>query len=105
MGSGCDALADDSALIKRLQQQSAAKKDQYAKESLERYNRNNYGDYFAAEFPPRKLVRHSNGTFEALTDQQIGQGVKAGKIGLGYSGTGWQNYQDRNPYFFIEDLE
>ena len=103
VGPGCDELAGDSAFLKQLQERSAAKKEERNKASLERYNYNNFQDYFAASYPPKKLVRHKNGTFAALTDAQIDAGVKAGTIGKGSQGNGWTNYQGRKPFFFIED--
>uniref|UniRef100_A0A7S3NIM4 Uncharacterized protein n=1 Tax=Aureoumbra lagunensis TaxID=44058 RepID=A0A7S3NIM4_9STRA len=102
-GEGCVDLAGDSELLRELQLRSAEKRAERDKASLERYNYNNFGDYFAAGFPPRKLVRHADGRFEALTDSEIETGIKTGKIGRGSYGTGWSNYQGRNPLYFIEE--
>ena len=84
VGDGCAALAEgtspEAALIKDLQAKSAAKKEQRAREAVERYSVNNFGDYFSAAFPPKALVRHADGTYEALTQDVVAAGLKNGTI-------------------------
>mmetsp|Transcript_10697 Transcript_10697/g.31898 ORF Transcript_10697/g.31898 Transcript_10697/m.31898 type:complete len:186 (+) Transcript_10697:118-675(+) len=105
VGDGCDALSADSPLLKELQEKSAAKRDQRAKEALERYNINNFGDYFSATFPPKALVRHRDGTFEALTQDVVAAGLKSGRIR--YGGTlnaGVAGYStSRAPFEFADE--
>ncbi|KAH8049633.1 hypothetical protein JL720_15538 [Aureococcus anophagefferens] len=84
VGDGCAALAEgtssEAALIKDLQAKSAAKKERRAREAVERYSVNNFGDYFSAAFPPKALVRHADGTYEALTQDVVAAGLKNGTI-------------------------
>ena len=79
-------------------------------------NYNNYKEFFAVN--DKTLVKHKvreilpsssnnpavyqDGTYEALTRAELNQGMREKRIGVGYAGTGWTNYADRNPYFFIE---
>lgn len=98
-GDGCAELAGDSAYIRELQSRSSQNREERDKAALERYSVNNFGDYFAAGFPPRKLVRHKDGKYEALTDAELEAGIKEGKIAKGYFSTG---YGGRNPHYFIE---
>ena len=58
VGPGCDELAT-SPFIKDLQDRSAKMKPDRDKAALERYNVNNFSDYFASSFPPKRLVRTS----------------------------------------------
>lgn len=50
----------------------------------------------------KTLVKHKDGSYEAVTKAELMTGMKEKRIGVGYAGTGWTNYADRNPYFFIE---
>lgn len=101
-GPGCEEFAGDSALLRDLQEKSRARKAEREAAALDRYNYNNFADYFAAGSPPRRPVKHKDGKYEVLTDAEIDAGVKAGKIGKGSQGTPWSNYAGRNPYYFIE---
>ena len=98
-GEGCAAAAD-SPIIKELQQRSAQNKEKYEKQMLDRYNFNNYKDYLGVY--DKTLVKHKDGSYEALTKDELMKGMKEKRIGVGYAGTGWTNYADRNPYFFLE---
>jgi len=74
---------------------------------LERYSINNFGDYFSATFPPKALVRHKDGTFEALTQDVVAAGLKSGRIK--YGGTlnaGVAGYStSRAPFEFADDVD
>ena len=67
---------------------------------LDRYNYNNFKDFFAVE--DKTLVRHKDGSYETLDRAALNTGMREKRIGVGYAGTGWTNYADRNPYYFIE---
>ena len=106
VGDGCDALAVESALIKELQSRSAAKRDVRAREAVERYSVNNFNDYFSAAFPPRALVRHANGTFEALTQDVVQKGLSEGtiKYAIPKGASGVSGYSTtRTPFEFAEE--
>ena len=110
VGDGCAALAEgaptssEAALIKDLQAKSAAKKEQRAREAVERYSVNNFGDYFSAAFPPKALVRHADGTYEALTQDVVAAGLKNGTIRYAIPGaSGVAGYStSRAPFAFNE---
>lgn len=108
VGDGCAALAEgtssEAALIKDLQEKSAAKKEQRAREAVERYSVNNFGDYFSAAFPPKALVRHADGTYEALTQDVVAAGLKNGTIRYAIPGaSGVAGYStSRAPFAFNE---
>ena len=79
VGDGCAELAaGESPLIAELQARSAEKREQRRKESLERYSVNNFNDFFAVD--NKSLVRHADGTFEALPKDVIAEGLKNGRI-------------------------
>ena len=59
-----------------------------------------YKDYLGVY--DKTLVKHKDGSYEAVTKAELMTGMKEKRIGVGYAGTGWTNYADRNPYFFIE---
>ena len=122
VGDGCAEIAGDSALLRELQEKSAAKREQRAKEALERYSVNNFGDYFSATFPPKALVRHKDGTFEvrpaldaprrrsstnfaqALTQDVVAAGLKEGKIRYGGTSGGVAGFSTtRAPFEFADD--
>ena len=103
VGDGCAELAGDSELLKSLQATSAARREQRAREALERYNINNFGDYFSASNPPKALVRHSDGTFEALTKDVVDAGLRDGSIKYGGSAGGVSDQStSRVPFVFAE---
>ena len=64
--------ASESPLIAELQARSAEKREQRRKESLERRPVNNFNDFFAVD--NKSLVRHADGTFEALPKDVIAEG-------------------------------
>ena len=86
------------------QAKSAAKKEQRAREAVERYSVNNFGDYFSAAFPPKALVRHADGTYEALTQDVVAAGLKNGTIRYAIPGaSGVAGYStSRAPFAFNE---
>ena len=108
VGDGCAALAEgtssEAALIKDLQAKSAAKKERRAREAVERYSVNNFGDYFSAAFPPKALVRHADGTYEALTQDVVAAGLKNDTIRYAIPGaSGVAGYStSRAPFAFNE---
>ena len=100
VGDGCEELAD-SPLIAELQARSAAKREQRRKESLERYSVNNFNDFFAVD--NKSLVRHADGTFEALPKDVIAEGLKSGRIKYGTRGGGIADFStSRAPFEFKE---
>ena len=103
VGDGCEELAADSPLIAELQARSAAKREQRRKESLERYSVNNFNDFFAVD--NKSLVRHADGTFEALPKDVIAEGLKSGRIKYGTRGGGIADFStSRAPFEFNESL-
>ena len=101
VGDGCEELAADSPLIAELQARSAAKREQRRKESLERYSVNNFNDFFAVD--NKSLVRHADGTFEALPKDVIAEGLKSGRIKYGTRGGGIADFStSRAPFEFKE---
>ena len=101
VGDGCEELAADSPLIAELQARSAAKREQRRKESLERYSVNNFNDFFAVD--NKSLVRHADGTFEALPKDVIAEGLKSGRIKYGTRSAGIADFStSRAPFEFIE---
>ena len=101
VGDGCEELAADSPLIAELQARSAAKREQRRKESLERYSVNNFNDFFAVD--NKSLVRHADGTFEALPKDLIAEGLKNGRIKYGTKSAGIADFStSRAPFEFIE---
>ena len=103
VGDGCEELAAESPLIAELQARSAAKREQRRKESLERYSVNNFNDFFAVD--NKSLVRHADGTFEALPKDVIAEGLKSGRIKYGTRGGGIADFStSRAPFEFNESL-
>ena len=101
VGDGCEELAADSPLIAELQARSAAKREQRRKESLERYSVNNFNDFFAVD--NKSLVRHADGTFEALPKDVIAEGLKSGRIKYGSRSAGIADFStSRAPFQFNE---
>ena len=101
VGDGCEELAADSPLIAELQARSAAKREQRRKESLERYSVNNFNDFFAVD--NKSLVRHADGTFEALPKDVIAEGLKNGRIKYGARSAGIADFStSRAPFEFNE---
>ena len=101
VGDGCAELAADSPLIAELQARSAEKREQRRKESLERYSVNNFNDFFAVD--NKSLVRHADGTFEALPKDVIAEGLKSGRIKYGTRGGGIADFStSRAPFEFKE---
>ena len=102
VGDGCAELAaGESPLIAELQARSAAKREQRRKESLERYSVNNFNDFFAVD--NKSLVRHADGTFEALPKDVIAEGLKNGRIKYGTKSAGIADFStSRAPFEFIE---
>ena len=101
VGDGCEELAADSPLIAELQARSAAKREQRRKESLERYSVNNFNDFFAVD--NKSLVRHADGTFEALPKDVIAEGLKSGRIKYGARSAGIADFSTtRAPFQFNE---
>ena len=101
VGDGCEELAADSPLIAELQARSAAKREQRRKESLERYSVNNFNDFFAVD--NKSLVRHADGTFEALPKDLIAEGLKNGRIKYGTKSAGIADFStSRAPFEFNE---
>ena len=100
VGDGCAELAADSPLIAELQARSAEKREQRRKESLERYSVNNFNDFFAVD--NKSLVRHADGTFEALPKDVIAEGLKSGRIKYGARSAGIAAFSTtRAPFEFI----
>ena len=103
VGDGCEELAADSPLIAELQARSAAKREQRRKESLERYSVNNFNDFFAVD--NKSLVRHADGTFEALPKDVIAEGLKSGRIKYGARSAGIADFSTtRAPFQFNESV-
>ena len=103
VGDGCEELAAESPLIAELQARSAEKREQRRKESLERYSVNNFNDFFAVD--NKSLVRHADGTFEALPKDVIADGLKSGRIKYGTRGGGIADFStSRAPFEFNESL-
>ena len=101
VGDGCEELAADSPLIAELQARSAEKREQHRKESLERYSVNNFNDFFAVD--NKSLVRHADGTFEALPKDAIAEGLKSGRIKYGARSAGIADFSTtRAPFEFNE---
>ena len=101
VGDGCEELAADSPLIAELQARSAEKREQRRKESLERYSVNNFNDFFAVD--NKSLVRHADGTFEALPKDVIAEGLKSGRIKYGARSAGIADFSTtRAPFEFNE---
>ena len=101
VGDGCEELAADSPLIAELQARSAEKREQRRKESLERYSVNNFNDFFAVD--NKSLVRHADGTFEALPKDVIAEGLKNGRIKYGARSAGIADFStSRAPFEFNE---
>ena len=101
VGDGCAELAAESPLILELQQRSAEKREQRRKESLERYSVNNFNDFFAVD--NKSLVRHADGTFEALPKDVIAEGLKSGRIKYGARSAGIADFSTtRAPFEFNE---
>ena len=103
VGDGCEELAADSPLIAELQARSAEKREQRRKESLERYSVNNFNDFFAVD--NKSLVRHADGTFEALPKDVIAEGLKSGRIKYGARSAGIADFSTtRAPFEFNESV-
>ena len=103
VGDGCEELAADSPLIAELQARSAEKREQHRKESLERYSVNNFNDFFAVD--NKSLVRHADGTFEALPKDVIAEGLKSGRIKYGARSAGIADFSTtRAPFEFNESV-
>ena len=102
VGDGCAELAaGESPLIAELQARSAEKREQRRKESLERYSVNNFNDFFAVD--NKSLVRHADGTFEALPKDVIAEGLKSGRIKYGSRSAGIADFStSRAPFQFNE---
>ena len=102
VGDGCAELAaGESPLIAELQARSAEKREQRRKESLERYSVNNFNDFFAVD--NKSLVRHADGTFEALPKDVIAEGLKNGRIKYGARSAGIADFStSRAPFEFNE---
>ena len=102
VGDGCAELAaGESPLIAELQARSAEKREQRRKESLERYSVNNFNDFFAVD--NKSLVRHADGTFEALPKDAIAEGLKSGRIKYGARSAGIADFStSRAPFEFNE---
>ena len=101
VGDGCAELAAESPLIAELQARSAEKREQRRKESLERYSVNNFNDFFAVD--NKSLVRHADGTFEALPKDVIAEGLKNGRIKYGARSAGIADFSTtRAPFEFNE---
>jgi hypothetical protein len=93
VGPGC--TEDSSPLINELRAKSALNKDKREIESLRRYNENNYGDFFAASWPPKKLVLHqATNKYEAINEQDLADLIKYGKVKSGELGS--------KAYYFVE---
>ena len=104
VGDGCAELAaGESPLIAELQARSAEKREQRRKESLERYSVNNFNDFFAVD--NKSLVRHADGTFEALPKDVIAEGLKNGRIKYGARSAGIADFSTtRAPFEFNESV-
>ena len=104
IGSGCAADADTvPPFIRDLREKSAANKPRRDAEDLKRYNENNFGDFFAASYPPRKLVIYpTTGKFEALTEPELKNAIVEGRVKIGSMGQFQDNYATRMPYYFVE---
>jgi len=87
--------------VRQLQERSAEKREQRRKEALERYSVNNFSDLFAVT--DKALVRHRDGTFEALGKDVISAGLKDGTIKYGTSSGGIADFStSRAPFEFNE---
>mmetsp|Transcript_24313 Transcript_24313/g.31579 ORF Transcript_24313/g.31579 Transcript_24313/m.31579 type:complete len:171 (+) Transcript_24313:65-577(+) len=78
VGSSCEAMAEGNELIAKLQKRSAENRERYAQETLDRYNENNFVDYFKAI--DKKLVKKPDGKYELLTFKEYATLEKSGKI-------------------------
>jgi hypothetical protein len=120
-----------ASLIESLRKKSAANKATRDAEDLRRYNGtgglvwwccswrwasafvltffctllavNNFGDFFQASYPPKKLVMYpSSGKFETLTESELSLALKEGKVKAGSAGSFQSNYSDRMGFYFVE---
>ena len=91
------ARRGESPLIAELQARSAEKREQRRKESLERYSVNNFNDFFAVD--NKSLVRHADGTFEALPKDVIAEGLKNGRIKYGARSAGIADFSTSRALF------
>ena len=78
-GDGCSDLAENE-FIRKLQERSAAKKDQYVKEALDAYNMKNYPDFF--QTVGKVLVKTSDGSFKTFSDEEFAKLKADGKVTL-----------------------
>lgn len=60
-GSGCEANASESPLVRKLLEKSRANRERNDQETLEKYWKQGYGDYFA--YGNKKLVKNRDGTW------------------------------------------
>jgi len=103
VGDGCEANAKESEVIRNLLQSSKQNRKKYERENLERYNLNNYKDYFAAGTVPRTLVQHPvTRKYDAVPDDELRVLVREGKVIPGQSGSPIDNYASRADYTFTE---
>jgi len=78
VGEGCDDIAGGNELIRKLQGQSAAKKEVYIKEALDAYNMKNYPDFF--QTIGQVLVKMPDGGFNTFSEDEFSKLKAAGKI-------------------------
>jgi len=101
IGPGCKE--EISPMIAAMRKASGEKKAARDAEDLRRYNVNNFKDYFSAGYPPRKLVLHPDtGRFEALTEAELADQMKAGKVKAGSAGSFTDNFATRAEYYYTE---
>lgn len=87
-GSGCEDRDGSNDFVRELQRKSAERQEEYKKEALNAYNMKNYPDYFKTLNPPRTLVqKRSDGSFLALTDDEINTLRRSNKIGTSMAKT------------------
>ena len=73
------------------------------KSRLKRYSVNNFNDFFAVD--NKSLVRHADGTFEALPKDVIAEGLKSGRIKYGARSAGIADFSTtRAPFEFNESV-
>jgi len=103
VGEGCAELAGDSPLLQDMQRRSAEQRERRAREALDRYSVNNFSDYFAVE--NKALVRHRDGTYEAVTKDKIAAGLKSGGIVYGGSSGGVADFATNRAPFAFSDAD
>lgn len=92
VGEDCEELSEGNALIKSLQEQSAANREANARESLNAFYMKNYPDYFSST--GKNLVKKADGSYLTLTDEELLNLKRENKIGLEIPKAKGGKYQD-----------